>query len=548
MALLEPLFKVAEICAFNGIRDTVVCPGSRSAALTLAFSRNKNIKTHVIPDERSAAYVALGLAQISKKPVVLICTSGTAALNFGPAVAEAFFLNVPLLILTADRPPEWISQQDGQTVFQNEIYGRHTLANYTFPADYSHPDSQWQIDRISYEALAKVKSGPVHINVPIREPFYPKKEDVFDGKVRKVQYLERKPTLSGGDWDLLLQTWNNVENILIAVGQNHEDLDVYLGKLSKEKNVSVLAEITANVNLDSKIASYDTFLSKISSNQKPDLLITAGKSFVSKPFKQFFRKHKPVVHWHIRESLDFIDPLQSISHKIPVTATYFFEELCKRATDTKQGSPFWKYAESNAQKYLKDKIENVAFGELAATFHILNSMESNTVLHIGNSMPIRYANLLSAFLSRNILVFSNRGTSGIDGIVSTSKGHALGTDKQVNCLVGDVSFFYDSNALFSAKTTNHRVFLINNSGGNIFRIIDGPKSQKELESHFVVPNTRNAENLCKDAGYAYFPINSLAELRAALNKKEDKAALFEIFVDGEKDAEVFQQLKAGFSL
>ncbi|MCD8538552.1 MAG: 2-succinyl-5-enolpyruvyl-6-hydroxy-3-cyclohexene-1-carboxylic-acid synthase, partial [Leadbetterella sp.] len=154
MALLEPLYRVSEICADRGIENVVICPGSRSAALTLAFVRNKKFRIRVITDERSAAFVALGWAQASGKATVLICTSGTAALNFSPAVAEAYFQGIPLLVLTADRPPEWINQHDGQTIFQQNIYGRHIVKAYEFPADYSHPDALWMIERQTHEALA----------------------------------------------------------------------------------------------------------------------------------------------------------------------------------------------------------------------------------------------------------------------------------------------------------------------------------------------------------------------------------------------------------
>jgi 2-succinyl-5-enolpyruvyl-6-hydroxy-3-cyclohexene-1-carboxylate synthase len=547
MALLEPLYKVSEICSTFGVDTAVVCPGSRSAALTLAFTRTSKIHTHVITDERSAAFVALGMAQISKKPVVLICTSGTAGLNFAPAVAEAFFQNIPLLILTADRPPEWINQHDGQTIFQQNLFGNHIIKSYDFPVDYSHPDSVWQTERITNEALALTKTGPVHINIPIREPFYPKEGETFTGEHRLVTYFSTEQTLSENVWENLTETWNNSSEIVIAVGQNHDNLDESLQALSKLSNVTILSDVISNVNIDKKISSHDTFLPKLHESSV-DLLITLGKSFISKAFKQHFRKNKPKVHWHVEEQIELIDPLQSITHKIPVSAKYFLDELSKKTKTEKNTSHDWQSSETKAKDYLQEFISKVEYGELKAIHTILQTLKKGEILHVGNSMPVRYTNLLGAFLPKNITVYANRGTSGIDGIISTAIGQALKSDKKTHCLVGDVSFFYDSNALFAAKPKNLNIYLLNNGGGNIFRMIDGPKAQPELESHFITNTGRKAKYLAIEAGYKYHEIRSQDDLETAINNKEDDAVLFEIFLDGVHDSEIFKSLKAGFTL
>jgi 2-succinyl-5-enolpyruvyl-6-hydroxy-3-cyclohexene-1-carboxylate synthase len=547
MALLEPLYKVSEICAAFGVDTAVVCPGSRSAALTLAFTRNRKINTQVITDERSAAFVALGMAQVSKKAVVLICTSGTAGLNFAPAVAEAFFQRIPLLILTADRPPEWINQHDGQTIFQQNLFGNQILKSYDFPVDYTHPDAVWQAERITNEALALTQNGPVHINVPIREPFYPKEGEVFEGKFRAVTYFDTQNTLSENVWKELINTWKNSNEILIAVGQNHDNLDESLHILSQLPNVTVMADVISNVNISGKIASHDTFLPK-EEKSSIDLLITVGKSFISKAFKQHFRKNKPKVHWHIEEQSELIDPLQSITHKIPVSAKYFLSEISKIGDSQKISQSPWQKLEFNATEYLTDFLSKTNYGELKVIHTILKSIQSGEVLHLGNSMPVRYVNLLGAFLPENCIVYANRGTSGIDGIVSTAIGQALKSNNKTHCLVGDVSFFYDSNALFSTKPNSLSIYLLNNGGGNIFRMIDGPKAQPELESHFITNTGRTAKHMALEAGYTYHKIESMEDLQVALNQKEDANALFEIFLDGVEDSQTFKKLKAGFTL
>lgn len=646
MALLEPLYRVSEICAYEGIENVVICPGSRSAALTLAFTRNKKFRTRVITDERSAAFVALGLAQASGKATVLICTSGTAALNFSPAVAEAYFQGIPLLVLTADRPPEWINQHDGQTIFQQNIYGKHIVKAYDLPADHTHPDAVWMIERQTNEALAFTRQGPVHINVPIREPFYPEKGEIYDGAFRSVSYLTGIRVLDENTWKELIEIWDRAANILIAVGQNHDDLDTPLETLSKDPRVSVLADVISNIGIKGKISTHDIFLGKTGGLTPPDLVITCGKSFISKPFKQFFRKNKPAVHWHVEDKTELTDPLQSITAKITVPTAYFFRELSGRSEDRardiqreEEAGPSsknsgktgdiqrdtarelsgrnsgladdisggkeisagnfgytgeisrkeeWEKRGAGAKIYLADFLKECPFGELKATELIFQHLRPGDVLHLGNSMPVRYANLLGALLPEGVKVFSNRGTSGIEGVVSTAVGQALGSSGRVHCVVGDVSFFYDSNALFAVRPQTHaetsqetrlerrpgtgeeirpqarpeasseacpdnlRIYLIQNGGGNIFRIIDGPGKQAELESCFITDPGRTAEGLCREAGYRYTAVRSEEDLRAALKSKEDGAAndgpaLFEIYVDGVQDSGLFQQLKAGFT-
>lgn len=549
MALLEPLYRVSEICAYQGIENVVICPGSRSAALTLAFVRNKKFSTRVITDERSAAFVALGMAQASGKATVLICTSGTAALNFSPAVAEAFFQGIPLLVLTADRPPEWINQHDGQTIFQQNIYGKHVVKSYDFPVDYSHPDAVWMIERQTCEALAFTRRGPVHINIPIREPFYPEKGEVYSGEFRPLSYLSGVPVLEEEAWGGLMETWNRAENILIAVGQNHENLDASLETLASDSRVSILADVISNIGIKNKISTHDVFLGKVSGLTPPDLLITCGRSFISKPLKQFFRKNKVAVHWHVEDMEELIDPLQSVTSKITVPAAYFMRELAARNSGSHRPvRREWQEVEAGAKAYLSGFLKESTFGELKATALLFGHLRPGDVLHLGNSMPVRYANLLGGLLPAGVQVFANRGTSGIEGVVSTAVGQALSSTGKVYVMVGDISFFYDSNALFAARPGNLNICLIQNGGGNIFRIIDGPGGQEELESCFITDQGRTAEGLSREAGYHYTAVRSEEDLGEALKNKEGGTGptLFEIYTDGVQDSGLFRQLKAGF--
>jgi 2-succinyl-5-enolpyruvyl-6-hydroxy-3-cyclohexene-1-carboxylate synthase len=564
MPLIEPLYKISEICSAFGIEDVVICPGSRSAAMTLAFSRNPKIKTKVIADERSAAFVALGMAQQAGKTVALVCTSGSAALNFAPAISEAFFQEIPLLILTADRPPEWIHQYDGQTIFQKDLYGKHVKKAYDLPVDTSHKDAQWQVERIVNEAINLTKQapvGPVHINLPIREPFFPLENEFFFGDYRKVNFIPIDKKINTEAWFDLINIWERSERKMIAVGQNFYNLDAALKGLSEEEGVVVLADVISNVNIEDKISFHDVFLSK-KTDLETDLLITTGKSFISKAFKQLVRNNKPDFHWHIQENPDLIDPLQSITHKIDVSPAYFFKELFETLDFRKIGSGDndgendfkldWFANQEVSKRYVYKFLNTVDFGEMKATAMLFESIENDKILHLGNSMPVRYANLLGGICKSRIQVYANRGTSGIDGIVSTAIGQALKTDQMVLCLVGDVSFFYDSNALFVENLPkNFRIVVINNAGGNIFRMIDGPSKQQELESHFVTKQNRTAKSLCLEAGVRYFKASDIVEMAESLKillMDNAQAALLEVFTDGEADANIFKELKNDFTL
>ena len=218
---------LVERCAEKGIRHAVLCPGSRSAPLTLAFARNKKIKCWTISDERSAGFIGMGMAQQTKTPVVLVCTSGSAAYNFSPAVAEAWFQQIPLIIFTADRPKEWIDQFDGQTIRQAELYGRHVKKYVELPQDYTHPDSEWYANRVVNEVINLAQSGqkgPVHINVPFREPLYPSRNENPKRKTERViESMMGESTLSPKEWSGIKQALAGFKKILVVSGQNDDN-------------------------------------------------------------------------------------------------------------------------------------------------------------------------------------------------------------------------------------------------------------------------------------------------------------------------------------
>jgi 2-succinyl-5-enolpyruvyl-6-hydroxy-3-cyclohexene-1-carboxylate synthase len=568
--LLQPIVNLVEILSKKGVKNAIISPGSRNAPLTIALVRHPEIETKSISDERSAAFIALGMAQNLEQPVALCCTSGSAAYNYAPAVAEAFFQEIPLIILTADRPKEWIHQHDGQTIYQTDIFGKHVKQSFEIGADYSHPDSIWHIERTINHAINLAKSypqGPVHINIPLREPFYPSENEeiIFGNQSRVIEVLETEKTLSKESWNELLTRFQDFDNILIAGGQSEKDenLAIILEKLQDEFQIVCIGDTISNLGFEA-ISKHDIFLKPENENLRPELLITFGKSFISKGLKTFLRKNKAIEHWHLQLGEHLIDTFQSLTKIIPITPQTFFTKLYEdldfdkfKNGDVERDEQFhndWIAQERKATIYLErffnDKIHQEKFNEFYVIKNLIDSLPDNCQVHLANSMTVRYANYISFHPKKQIEVFANRGTSGIDGCVSTAVGQALSTDKLVFLFVGDVAFFYDRNALWNRYLPNNlRIILLNNHGGGIFRMIDGPSKQPELGDYFETVQTMNAQNTAQDADFEYFKVNSLIDLekyREEFLSNKGRSKLMEIETDSVINTEIFKQFKAGY--
>lgn len=570
--LLQPIVNLVEILSRKGVNDAIISPGSRNAPLTIALVRHPDIKTLSISDERSAAFIAMGMAQNLKKPVTICCTSGSAAYNYAPAVAEAFFQEIPLIILTADRPKEWIHQHDGQTIYQTDIFGKHVKQSFEIGADYSHPDAIWHIERTVNHAVNLANTfpkGPVHINIPLREPFYPAENEQikFDNDVRVIERLDTENTLSKEVWATLLHSIEQYDRVLIAGGQNEYNpaLTAVLQKLQDEFNFPILGDAIANLKFD-VISNHDIFLNQETNNLRPELLITFGKSFISKSFKTFLRKNKAIEHWHLSLDNHLIDTFQSLTKVIPVQPQYFFGKLLedvdfdqfRNGDDEERDGNYldeWKKNNFKAKSYLEHfflaDFHQKQLNEFYAIKKLFDELPADSQLHLANSMSVRYANYIGTAPEKQIEIFANRGTSGIDGCVSTALGAALSTDKLVYLLIGDLAFFYDRNALWNRYIPdNLRIILINNHGGGIFRMIDGPSKQAELADYFETVQSYTAEKTALEADVDYFNAKTVDEFHAlstAFLGPDGKAKIFEIETNSVYNTEIFKQFKAGFS-
>ncbi|MFT6747907.1 MAG: 2-succinyl-5-enolpyruvyl-6-hydroxy-3-cyclohexene-1-carboxylate synthase [Glaciecola sp.] len=517
---------LVETCVAKGVEHVVISPGSRNAPLSITFNRHPSIATTVIVDERSAAFYALGIAQQTNKTVAIVCTSGTASLNYAPAIAEAYYQKIPLLVITADRPAEWIDQMDGQTIRQENVYSNFIKKSFNLPTEPSTEEEIWHCNRIFSEAIESThypESGPVHINFPLREPLYETKD--YSNVPLPKQFSTTSTLLELPDFEIesLKKSWSEYEKVLVVTGLLHPNSKINdaLVQIAQQDHVAVLTETTSNLFGDDFNRSIDRLLVGIEGKNtvdfQPDLLITLGGPVVSKKIKAFLRNNPPQEHWHVNASNDYIDTYKSLSKIIPVSPEKFlpaFVGLSRQGNYNKN----WKDLDNDLLETFKNFMKEVEFSDLKAFDLILNTIPNNSNLQLANSTAVRYSNLFDKIANKQLNCYSNRGTSGIDGTISTAVGAATQSKKTTTVISGDLSFFYDSNALWiKPMPQNLRIIVINNKGGSIFRIIDGPSSTKELEEYFEAKHDLNAKHLAQTFGLEYHNCEDEKELDRALN-------------------------------
>ena len=544
---------LVEVLAQKGVKHVVISSGSRNAPLTLSFNRHSNFKCYSIVDERCAAFFALGMAQQTKVPVVICCTSGSAVLNYSPAIAEAYYQKIPLLILTADRPGEWIDQMDGQTIRQSNIYSNYIKGSFDFPVEVNNEHDRWYIQRMSNEAIELTQfpePGPVHINMPFREPLYEVKDYSNEELPKLFETTKTLLELPEGEVNNLRQEWQSYNRILVITGLLHpnEALNSVLNDISNQKNVAILTETTSNVFGKYFNRSIDRVLVGIEGKEEdyvPDLLVTLGGPVVSKKVKVFLRENKPSAHWHINASNDSVDTYQSLTRIIPLSP----EKILRFLTGFEVQSNYrdkWLEKDSSLQTVYKEFVQKVEFCDLKVFETVLNHIPGESHLQLANSTVVRYSNLFDQPSQNKLRCFSNRGTSGIDGTLSTAIGAALISDEPTTVITGDLSFFYDSNALWIKPfPQNLKIILINNKGGGIFRIIDGPSKIDELEPFLEAKHDLNAEYIAKTFSINYVFCDNQTDLIYWLKdmyiSNLDKASLLEISTENELNPEILKR-------
>lgn len=505
--LYQTLCDLVEIMHRHGVVNVVLSPGSRSAPLALTFLRSKKFDVYHIVDERAAAYFGLGLAKAFERPTVLVCTSGTAAYNYAPAVAEAYFQQIPLLVLTADRPTEWINQNDNQAIFQQNLYGRHVLQFEQMPTTYDLPQERtWAQQKTNEACLTAMgeRRGPVHLNFPFREPFYPEaKRCLPTAGLDYVKKEDQSHHLSNVFWDDFSAVIQGGDRVWVLAGSSNEEVDARgLRRFCKQTGALLIADPLSGLHIDGQWYTYDQQL-RIAEVPVPDVVISFGNHFLSKSLKQYLRTNRVTHHLHIQPYDGLSDPFSSINFLVKSSPSAFFKEASRHLKEMDRSMSKTDIG------LLNHAVEVPEDAELAMASALIDVLPEGCVLHMGNSTPVRYLLHFNEQLKdRSISVHANRGTSGIDGCVSTAVGMAQDDDRIHILVVGDLSMYYDRNGLWhNYVPENFAIVVVNNAGGGIFKRIPGPKAQLELEEYFVNQQPTNFKSLATEHGFNYHRLN-----------------------------------------
>ncbi|AXG74684.1 2-succinyl-5-enolpyruvyl-6-hydroxy-3-cyclohexene-1-carboxylic-acid synthase [Flavobacterium arcticum] len=523
---------VIEICLAKGVTNIVISPGSRNAPLTIGFANNPAFTCYSIADERCAAFFAMGMAQQIKKPVAVVCTSGSALLNYYPAVAEAFYSQIPFIVISADRPHDKIDIGDGQTIRQENVYANHILYSANL-IEGASIDNDKKIDA-AITASARHK-GPVHINVPFEEPLYETVKEltvepvIADAVVAKREFRE--------DITTSVFLWNRAKKKLILVGVNNPDTidTAIIEQLAADPSVVVMTESTSNLHHDSFLNNIDTIITPFTQEDfeayRPEILITFGGMVVSKRVKAWLRKYKPQEHWHI-DKLRAYDTFGALTKHFRAKPSELLGRLLSQSVTVESDYNAKAQGLKVVRKQKHDEyLANIPFSDFKAFEIILPTLPDNSQLQISNSSAIRYAQLFN--IKPSIEVFCNRGTSGIDGSTSTAIGAAVASGKETIMLTGDISFLYDSNALWNNYIPeNFKIILVNNGGGGIFRILPGHDETPVFNTYFETSHNLTAEHLAKMYGFEYHTATDEATLKLSLQEviqTNNKPQLLEVF-------------------
>jgi 2-succinyl-5-enolpyruvyl-6-hydroxy-3-cyclohexene-1-carboxylate synthase len=549
---------LARIFREKGLDTVVFSPGSRNAPLIRTFASVAGMRCLSVTDERSAAHFALGIALTTGRPVAVACTSGTAALNYAPAVAEAYYQHLPLLVLTADRPAEWIDQGDGQALRQENLYANYIKKYFRYPQHVTDEEDVRYIMHLAneaYEATLLPEPGPVHINFPFTDPLYGFEPDLTTPP-RIMHIVQNTPSPADAFIDGLAGRWNRAGRKMILTGMmpaGHAAAAA-LQPFSGDPSVILLTETTSNLDVEGDIAGIDKVVNTLTEEEaeafSPDLLITFGGHVVSRMIKHFLRDHPPREHWHISPAGTPMDTFQALTEVIGCTPETFFSRFVPlTVTGTGTYAARWRQRDSRSAERHQAFLQKAPFSDLKVFDIILRELPAAISLHLANSTPVRYSQLFP--VKNKFRYHSNRGVSGIDGCLSTAAGAALDAGSDTFLLTGDIAFFYDQNGLWHDHLSDKlKIIMINNGGGGIFRFIEGPDSTDHLDL-FEAPHNLTARHVAELHGIPYHEARDATSLTEKIRTVSSSPGpvILEVFTPREKNGEIlreyFRYLKKG---
>lgn len=548
----ENINKLTSLLVSHEIETAVVCPGSRNAPIVHNLNEHPNIKCYPVTDERSAGFYALGLAQATQKPVVVCVTSGSALLNLAPAVAEAYYQHLPLVVVSADRPQAWINQLDGQTLPQPNAFGKFVGRGVNLPEPKDDTE-RWYCNRLINEAL-DITIGqlpcPVHINVPISEPLF--EFSVSQLPTQRIVKCTRLGLMNTklSDKDVLLaeHLFSDCSKPMIVLGQ------IAYGKISQSlfdycsKHVVILAE---PLSQEGGAISFDEILHAVGPNPNymPDKICYIGDTVVSKRLRKFLRKSEAkTVMLTLDDAQNWSDPTQSISEVIKCPDWHSIELVLRAMLTHIDGQHNEFYQSWNLLLHDAETIKNEfvpKYSQMAVVKYFeeqLEDFEIDYFVHYANSSAVRLANIYATHY-----VWCNRGVNGIEGSLSTVAGFSLAQEEtdRVFCVIGDLSFFYDQNALWNQNLKgNLRIILLNNHGGGIFSQLKGLSDSPAADSLVSAVHTSDAQGICTQNDIGYLKATNMEEMQIGMvtlmTRDANRPMLLEVITKCEDDAEVLK--------
>ncbi|MDE6578261.1 MAG: 2-succinyl-5-enolpyruvyl-6-hydroxy-3-cyclohexene-1-carboxylic-acid synthase [Muribaculaceae bacterium] len=511
----------------HGVREVVCSPGTRNAPLLIAVAGREELKKHIVIDERSAAFMALGLSVVGRRPTMLICTSGTALLNYGPAVAEAFYQSVPLIVVSADRPGQWIDQDDSQTLRQFEALSNFVKKSYEIPS-YGEEDEEmrWYVNRICNDAMIESTSGrpgPVHINIALGGELG-KKRSVPLPSQRKIEMLQAEGFINK---DIINNLAKEIAGRKVMFVAGFLPPDSRLNRAATEfcslPNVVPFCETLSNLHVGRDSSDVDAVLTayhrKDLKKYAPEIVISVGGALVSRMLKEYLRENRDSIrHWAIGHQHTTVDCFMSLTKRIEAAPSRFLFQLAKATQKiiSRDGchsdyGEVWKNLRREASKVKGNYMDNIGWSELKAFRHIFNSVSDRINLFLSNGTTVRYAQILGHYKSH--ASYCNRGVSGIDGSVSTAIGGAIAYGKETLLITGDMSMAYDVGALSLPDVPpTMKLIVMDNRGGGIFRFISTTSSLEEREEYFCSAPRLPLEQLSAGYGWHYEEVHTEKEL------------------------------------
>lgn len=561
--------ELLDVLMAHGVGTIVLSPGSRNAPLLIAASARRKLRKHIITDERTAAFVALGIGIVSRKPVALACTSGTALYNYAPAVAEAFYQKVPLIVITADRPAQWIDQDDSQTLRQPgalcnivkrsyDIYAETGMSTPCANPSYES-EREWFVNRVANEAVITATSGqpgPVHINMQFGNPLN-RTRAYTPGKPRIIRHIVPNNYLPS---NLALEFVSHIEGKKVMVVAGFMPLDHKLQKALQAflqlENVTLLAETLSNLHVGGHAYMIDSLLTAMSKQEleslRPDVVITIGGALISRKLKEYLRRSPETEHWTLGDTDVSVDCLQRLSTHIEVSPAKFFggvESIIRSRLH--KGFTFkapsyrndWQTVRDRIWAANQERIKKIPFSELTALNAVFDSMPENCNLFLSNGTCVRYAQILTDKLPH--ACYCNRGVSGIDGTNATALGASIAYNGPTLLVTGDMSFAYCPEIMNLVYLGGDlKIVVVNNLGGGIFRFIP---TTRDLDvtvrnEYFCADPMVQVYSLAKTYGWQYVSAESEEELQRGLEKLwQSNSVIMEIKVDADWSAEILRR-------